>query len=393
MHRALLSADDTGSRSTIVRFENPPGSGHTDDFDELLERIRDIRASDHRVYLRVRAILALAVDLSDLEIQTLERLAVTYDRQKRAMLQGLLRGALALADDGHRTPERDTDMERTEISSLLAAFEAIARDANGVEAWFARDLQTVLGYEQWRNFAIVVDKAREACRSAGNRPEDHFAGVSKMVTLGSGSEREIDDVLLTRYACYLVAQNGDPRKPEIAFAQTYFALQTRKQELIEARLAEHERLRARAQLAASEKELSATLFERLKDGQSFARIRSAGDTALFGGHTTADMKQRLGVPGSRPLADFLPSITIKAKDLANEMTTFQVRQRDLRTEPSISCEHVANNREVRNALGARGIRPEDLPAEEDAKKLERRLHADERKLSGPSATLGKDSDT
>lgn len=204
-----------------------------------------------------------------------------------------------------------------------------------------------------------------------------------MVSLGSGAQREVEDVLLTRYACYLVAQNGDPRKPEIAFAQTYFALQTRKQELIEARLAEHERLRARAQLAASEKELSGMIFERLGEGQSFGRIRSAGDTALFGGHTTADMKNRLGVPAARPLADFLPSITIKAKDLANEMTTFQVRQRDLRSEPTIASEHVANNREVRNALGARGIRPEILPAEEDAKKLERRLKSDELKLSSP----------
>jgi DNA-damage-inducible protein D len=213
-----------------------------------------------------------------------------------------------------------------------------------------------------------------------------------MVPLGSGAQREVEDVLLTRYACYLIAQNGDPRKPEIAFAQTYFALQTRKQELIEARLAEHERLRARSQLVASEKELSTVIFERLGEGQSFGRIRSAGDTALFGGRSTAEMKTQLGVPSSRPLADFLPTITIKAKDLANEMTTFQVRQRDLRTEGGIAHEHVANNREVRNALGARGIRPEELPAEEDAKKLERRLKADERKLLGPGlARDGEDA--
>lgn len=284
-------------------------------------------------------------------------------------------------------------MEKNEITRLLAEFNALATDAEGVEAWFARDLQSVLGYDQWRNFAAVVDKARSACSGAGNRVSDHFADVSKMVPLGSRAQREIEDVLLTRYACYLIAQNGDPRKPAIAFAQTYFTLQTRKQELIEARLAEHERLRARSQLAASEKELSATLFERLKDGQSFARIRSAGDTALFGGHTTADMKQRLGVPAVRPLTDFLPTITIKAKDLANEMTTFQVRQRDLCTEPSVAREHVANNTEVRRALGSRGIRPEDLPAEEDAKKLERRLHSDERELTRPAGGLGKDAES
>lgn len=282
-------------------------------------------------------------------------------------------------------------MEKTEITRLLAEFNALATEAEGVEAWFARDLRAVLGYERWENFATALERARRACETSGNPVADHFRDVTKMVAVGSGAHREIEDVLLTRYACYLVAQNGDPRKPAIAFAQTYFTLQTRKQELIEARLAEHERLRARSQLAASEKELSATLFERLKDGQSFARIRSAGDTALFGDHTTADMKQRLGIPTARPLADFLPSITIKAKDLANEMTTFQVRQRDLRTEPSVAREHVANNTEVRRALGARGIRPEDLPAEEDAKKLERRLHAEERRLSGRDGTLGKEA--
>lgn len=288
------------------------------------------------------------------------------------------------------TRERIDTVDRTEITRLLADFNALAREADGVEAWLARELQPVLGYERWENFSTTVDRARRACTVAGNRAGDHFRDVTKMVAVGSGAQREIEDVLLTRYACYLIAQNGDPHKPAIAFAQTYFTLQTRKQELIEARLADHERLRARSQLAASEKDLSAALFERLKEGQSFARIRSAGDTVLFGGNTTAAMKQRLGVPTSRPLADFLPSITIKAKDLANEMTAFQVRQRDLRTEPSIASEHVANNREVRNALGARGIRPEDLPAEEDAKKLERRLHAEERKLSRPGRAEDKE---
>lgn len=281
-------------------------------------------------------------------------------------------------------------MEKIEITRLLADFDAIAKDADGVEAWLARDLQRVLGYERWENFSGALDRARWACESAGNRAGDHFRDVTKMVAVGSGAQREIEDVVLTRYACYLVAQNGDPRKPEIAFAQTYFALQTRKQELIERRLAENDRLRARSQLVASEKELSATLFERLKEGQSFARIRSAGDTALFGGHTTVDMKQRLGVPATRPLADFLPTITIKAKDLANEMTTFQVRQSDLRTEASITHEHVANNSEVRAALGARGIRPEELPPEEDAKRLERRLQAEQRQLAGPGESLRRD---
>ena len=206
-----------------------------------------------------------------------------------------------------------------------------------------------------------------------------------MVALGSGAERQIEDVLLTRYACYLVAQNGDPRKLEIAFAQSYFAVQTRKQELIEARLAAHERLRARTHLAASERELSGLLFERLRDQDSFARIRSSGDEALFGGRSTRHMKKRLGVPASRPLADFLPTITIKTKDLANEMTTYHVRERDLRSETGITAQHVGNNRELRGALAKRGIRPEDLPAAEDAKKLERRLRTEERRLPrGPA---------
>ena len=271
-------------------------------------------------------------------------------------------------------------MDRGEITRLLRAFEALVREAEGVECWFARDLQALLGYERWENFLTVLERARKACQTAGHPASDHFRGVTKMVPLGSGAEREIDDVLLTRYACYLIAQNGDPRKPEIAFAQTYFAVQTRKQELIEARLAEHERLRTRAHLVTSERELSGLIFERLRDQDSFARIRSRGDAALFGGRTTRHMKRRMGVPESRPLADFLPTITIKTKDLANEMTTFRVRERDLRTENTITSEHVGNNRELRGALAKRGIRPEDLPAAEDSKKLERRLRSEEKRL-------------
>ncbi len=201
-----------------------------------------------------------------------------------------------------------------------------------------------------------------------------------MVDLGSGARRELEDVALTRYAAYLIAQNGDPRKVEIAFAQTYFAVQTRKQELIEARLEEIERREARKRLAASEKELSGVIFERLRDHESFARIRSKGDAALFGGLTTLDMKEQLGVPEARPLADFLPTITIKAKDLANEMTAHNVKTRDLRSEPTITSEHVGNNREVREALTKRGIKPEELPPAEDVRKLERRVEADSRKL-------------
>jgi DNA-damage-inducible protein D len=275
-------------------------------------------------------------------------------------------------------------MDREVIARLFQTFEDLVHREDDTEFWLARELQELLGYTQWRNFEQVIEKARQACAGAGQRVADHFADVSKMVELGSGARRAVDDVALTRYAAYLLAQNGDPRKPEVAFAQTYFAVQTRKMELVERRFAELERLDARRRLTASERELSGLIFERLDERESFARIRSKGDAALFGGLTTRDMKERLDVPDGRPLADFLPTITIKAKDLANEMTAHNVKERDLRSESAITEDHVANNRELRKALGARGIQPEKLPAAEDVKKLERRLKSEERKLPGGS---------
>ncbi len=288
-------------------------------------------------------------------------------------------------------------MDKEIIVRLHSSFEDMVRKhpETGTEFWCARDLQLLLGYTEWRNFAKVIDKAITACQTAGYDPKDHFVEINKMITLAKGAQREIEDIGLTRYACYLIAQNGDPAKEQIAFAQTYFAVQTRKQEVIEKRLAEAERIGARRKLTHSEKELSGIIFDRLRDGESFGRIRSKGDQALFGGRTTQDMKNKLGVPQSRPLADFLPTITIKAKDFANEITNFNIKQNSLGMESAIAGEHVKNNQEVRKLLVDRGIVPEALPPAEDVKKVERRLASEQKKLSrqvdhpeGPTETEG-----
>ncbi len=260
-------------------------------------------------------------------------------------------------------------------------------EETGLEFWMARDLQGLLGYSQWRSFEAVIEKAKTACRNSGYNTQDHFAHSRKMVDIGSDAKREIDDIALTRYACYLIAQNGDPSKDQIAFAQTYFAVQTRKQEIIEKRIAEIERLSARRKLSISEKELSGIIYERLSDEKSFARIRSKGDTALFGGKTTGQIKRKLAVPNSRPLADFLPTITIKAKDFTNEITNFNIKRDDLRTEPGITREHVKNNQEVRKLLIKRNIRPEQLPPAEDVKILERKLTSQQKKLIAKAEPL------
>ena len=278
-------------------------------------------------------------------------------------------------------------MKRETIIRLNKSFENSAYQENGLEYWLARDLQVLLDYDEWRNFLKVIEKAKMACVNSGQDVADHFVDVDKMVPMPKGGAKPVDDMMLTRYACYLIAQNGDPRKEQIAFAQSYFAIQTRKQELLEERIQLVERLQAREKLVATETELSRIIYERGVDNQGFGRIRSKGDHALFGGHTTLQMKKKLGIPGNRPLADFLPTITIKAKDLATEITNFNVNRDDLRGEERITAEHVKNNKDVRGLLAKSNIKPEDLPPEEDIKKLERRVKADGKKLLNSSAKI------
>ncbi len=271
-------------------------------------------------------------------------------------------------------------MKKELIQSLTENFEYYAHQTEqGVEFWFARDLQQLLGYEKWDNFLQVIGKAKIACEATEHKFSDHFADVGKTINMPKGAQKEIPDIMLTRYACYLIAQNGDPRKDQIAFAQNYFAVQTRKLEVIEQRIKDYERLSARQKLTLSEKELSEMIFEKTGDDKNFAIIRSKGDAALFGGHNTGAMKKKLGVPDGRPLADFLPTITIKAKDFATEITVFNLKEKNLQTEKQISSEHIKNNQSVRGALLERGIKPEELPPEEDVKKLERRLKSDDKK--------------
>ena len=275
-------------------------------------------------------------------------------------------------------------MDIQKIQQYKSAFDLIAKDikddeGNSIEVWYARELQQVLGYARWENFVVAIGRALESCKTLGINVDDHFREVTKMVQLGSGSERPIQDFMLTRYACYLIAQNGDPKKEEVAFAQGYFAVQTRKAELIEERLNEIARLSTRERLRASEKQLSRNIFQRGVDDKGFGRIRSKGDQALFGGLTTEQMKHRLGIK-SGALADRLPTLAMAAKNLATEMTNYNVEQKDLYGERSITAEHVQNNRSVRGMLGQRGIKPEELPPAEDIKKVERRVAKDEKEM-------------
>jgi DNA-damage-inducible protein D len=271
-------------------------------------------------------------------------------------------------------------MKKEFIADLLEKFENASYLFEGIECWSARDLQTILGYSKWDNFSKVIDKAKVSCDNAGELVSNHFADIGKMIELAKNAQREINDIALTRYASYLVAQNADATKSEVAFAQTYFAVQTRKQEIIEKRLLDVARINAREKLSKSEKKLSGIIFERGVDNKSFAIIRSKGDQALFGGKSTNDMKRILKIPESRPLADFLPTLTIKAKDFATELTSHNVIDKNLKGALQISSEHVENNKAVRIMLKQRGVIPEKLPIEEDVKKTQRRLESEEKKV-------------
>jgi len=284
-------------------------------------------------------------------------------------------------------------MDKQLITELNNKFEGVSYEQAGVEYWMARDIQILLGYTEWRNFAQVIEKAKMACFNSHQPIGHHFVDVNKTIELPKGASRDIDDIMLTRYACYLIAQNGDPKKEPIAFAQSYFAIQTRKQELLEAQIALAERLIARKKLTETETELSKTIYQHGVDDQGFGRIRSKGDQALFGGNSTLEMKKRMGVPQNRPLADFLPTITIKAKDFATEITNFNTRDKNLNGEEQITREHIKNNKDVRNLLGKSGIAPEALPPEEDIKKLERRLKSTEKQVLKDTKRLGKKNTT
>lgn len=271
-------------------------------------------------------------------------------------------------------------MQTEKIKELLDKFESACYDVAAIECWSARELQEILGYARWENFEKVIFKAEESCKNAEIEVLEHFREVTKTINMPNGAKKEIKDLALTRYACYLVAQNGDASKNEIAFAQTYFAVQTRKQEIIEQRLLDIARISAREKLSKSEKKLSGIIYERGVNDQTFANIRSKGDNALFGGFSTLDMKKKLGIAESKPLADFLPTLTLKAKDFAAELTSHNVTEKDLKGEQKITKEHIDNNLAVRKMLLERGVKPENLPPAEDISKVKRRLESEENKV-------------
>jgi len=278
-------------------------------------------------------------------------------------------------------------MDSLTVSTLHGNFEQASKTVDGITYWLAREIQVLLEYARWENFEKAIERAKIACKNSEQDVENHFREVTKVVQIGSGATFPMNDYMLTRYACYLIAQNGDPRKEAIAFAQSYFAIQTRKQELLEEHLLLAERIQARTKLTETEKQLSSTLYQHGVDDHGFAEVRSRGDNALFGGNNTAEMKRRLGVKGTRALADFLPTVTLKAKEFAATITDFNVKKNYLYGTKIVGDEHVRNNKDVRSVLAKSNIIPENLPPEEDIKKLERRVKSEDKKLLKKEGSL------
>ncbi len=273
------------------------------------------------------------------------------------------------------------------IQKNLESIKRVSNDDHPMEFWSARDLMPMLGYTKWQKFTEVIERAKAACKLSGQNIDDHVTGAGKMIATGKGATRKIEDFFLTRYAFYLIAQNGDPRKPEIALAQTYFATQTRKQELLEQRDMESKRLDARAKLRETESKIESTVYERgIKYPVEFATFKNKHIEALYGGISASQLKKIRKIPPKRSLADFDSHVELKAKDFALAMTDHNIKEKDIRGKEAMNTEVVKNSRETRQALLNRGIKPEHIKPEEDLKLVESRKNKEAKRIAGKANT-------